>query len=569
LDNFAEKMRKVEREKREKEEGKKEKNFSPDNSPSENFSAPSEKKSPSPLLPFSLSLLHLAVAVPLAFLLNVWMDEASALYTTGRGLRETFQNVFADEKQAPLYFLLLSVWREASDSVFWARLFSIFCSLLSIKFFIDLARRFYDENQARFISILFALHPFLIWASVEARVYSLTILISILLIKFFVEGFFDSESVEAERLIKQRFFFIPTAIIALYTNYYLGFLLVGFFAALLVLRKFREASRYFLQMLFVLLAISPLLWIVRQQLAVNTSGFQPEQSLLEGLRVLWNNALTLIFPTELNPPPVQTWVSFFRLWAVRFGILIVGFLLAKKLFQIVKTVRGNRRRTDGKVEFLLTDFDDKVLIFAVIAATVAMFLLAAYFLLSLEYVALRHMAVWFVPLGLFVFSLLAMVLPRRSWIFFAAVFAFLYPYAVYTTYPKMAKRGDWIRVARYIEAHEKPNQPIIVFQNYDALSLPHHYRGVNRILPDEKFFAWNLEGAPGTEDAYRKQTEFVISEIPPEAEEIWLATEETCQREEIKAACKPLENFVEANYTIEQEKDFYLERVRLLRKKPR
>jgi hypothetical protein len=530
----------------------------------------------------SLIFLHLIVAVPLAYLLNVWMDEASALYTTGRGLRETFQNVFADEKQAPLYFLLLSVWREASDSVFWARLFSVLCSAAAIKFFVDSARRFFDENQARFISILFALHPFLIWASVEARGYSLTILLSVLLLKFFEAEFLNRRDAETQRIKMEnqgnlrvsasprpRVAFIITAIIALYTNYYLGFLLVGFFASLLVLRKFREASRYFLQMLFVLLAISPLLWIVRQQLAVNTSGFQPEQSLTEGLRILWNNALTLVFPTELNAPTEQTWISFFRLWTVRFSILAIGFLLATNLFRIAKIIRENRRRADGKIRFSIIDFDVKVLIFGVIAATVAAFLLAAYFLLSFEYVALRHMAVWFVPLGLFVFSMLAMMLPRRSWIFFAAVFAFLYPYAVYTSYPKMAKRGDWVRVARYIEANEKPNQPIIVFQNYDALSLPHHYRGVNRILPDEKFFAWSFEGAPGTEDAYRKQTEFVISEIPPEAEEIWLATEEVCQREETKAACKPLENFVEANYTIEREKDFYLERVRLLRKKPK
>ena len=123
------------------------------------------------------------------------------------------------------------------------------------------------------------------------------------------------------------------------------------------------------------------------------------------------------------------------------------------------------------------------------------------------------------------------------------------------------------RIAQFIKENEKPNQPIIVFQNYDALSLPFHYKGINRILPDEKFFAWNTEDSLSNENAFKNQIAFVISEIPPDAQEIWLATEEVCQTAETKAACRPLENFVEANYTVIETKDFYLERLRLLRKK--
>ncbi|HEX8735841.1 MAG TPA: hypothetical protein VF721_10985, partial [Pyrinomonadaceae bacterium] len=133
----------------------------------------------SPRLRFTASLIlaHLAVTLPLAYFLNVWMDEASTLYTTRGGFFQTWQNVFANEKQAPLYFLLLGLWRAAGGSIFFARALSIIFSLLAIKFFCDLARKFFDENQARFVSVLFALHPFLIWASVEIRGYSLVILL--------------------------------------------------------------------------------------------------------------------------------------------------------------------------------------------------------------------------------------------------------------------------------------------------------------------------------------------------------------------------------------------------------
>ncbi|HVE58650.1 MAG TPA: hypothetical protein VNB22_17590, partial [Pyrinomonadaceae bacterium] len=68
----------------------------------------------------------------------------------------------------------------------------------------------------------------------------------------------------------------------------------------------------------------------------------------------------------------------------------------------------------------------------------------------------------------------------------------------------------------------------------------------------------------GSADSWRRQTAFIISEIPLDAKEIWLLTNEKCA---VKDACAPLENFVAANYTIIEEKDFYKEKVRLLRKK--
>jgi uncharacterized membrane protein len=516
---------------------------------------------------FILIFLHLAVALPLAYLLNVWMDEASTLYTTQNGFLRTFQNVFADEKQAPLYFLLLSLWRSLDGSIFFARLFSIVFSCLAIKFFGDLARKIFDENQARFFSVLFALHPFLIWSSLEIRGYSLVILLSVLLLKFFYDGYLNRRDAEMRRELKQdgqdlqdKFFFVRLtgekprlifvflAIAGLYTNYYVGFLLVGCFVALLVLRKFKEARDYFVQMLIVGAGITPLLWIIKQQFAVRTSGFQPDKSILEAARLLWNHVLTLTFPTELSAPAESSIVSVARIWLVRLGAFLGAFLLVKNSFR---------------------QLNQNVFVSGAILAVIAAFLFGIYLLLGKDYIALRHTTVLFVPLFLLVGSFLSAILPRRSWIFFAAVFAFLYPYSIYQSYPQAAKRGDWIRVARFIEANEKPNQPVIVFQNYDALSLPFHYRGANKILPDEKFFAWSPEANLSSAAAFQKQIEFVVSEIPADASEIWLATGEVCQSAETRIACQPLENFVEANYTIEKQQDFYLERVRLLRKKPR
>jgi len=127
-----------------------------------------------------------------------------------------------------------------------------------------------------------------------------------------------------------------------------------------------------------------------------------------------------------------------------------------------------------------------------------------------------------------------------------------FSYSIYTLYPNLTKRGDWARIGSFLKQNETPNQPIIIFTVFDALALPYHYRGANRILPDEKFFDWELEAEPGSADAWRKQTDFIISKIPAETKEIWLLTNEKCNAGQ---SCLALENFVEANYNIIQEKN--------------
>jgi uncharacterized membrane protein len=503
---------------------------------------------------YILIFLHLAIVLPLAYVLNIWADEASTLYTTENGYLSAFQTALADEKQAPLYFWILSVWREIDDSIFFARLFSVICSISAIKVFYDLARKFFDSKAVLFITAFFAFHPYLIWASAEIRVYSLVILLTVLLLKFFYEGYFETEEnfhAKAQSAQnKQQIYFILTAIVALYSNYYLGFLLAGCFFALIVCGKFQKAKTYFLQMILVGVVFLPLLWAIGQQFSANTSGFRAEKSLLEGMRILWNFFLTFLLPTEIFPEEESTLVSIFRVWLARFAILAAIVFFVKK------------RR----------NFHKETLVFGTIAATIFAFLLAAYFLLGPIYVGIRHAAVAFAPLILFAGLILREIFRSNekkannfNFLFFAAAlfFASLFIYSIFALYPNLSKRGDWARIADFIERNEKPNQPIVIFTTFDALALPYHYRGVNKILPDEKFFEWEFEAEIGNPESLKRQTEFIISEIPADAKEIWLATNEKC---EIKQTCQPLENFVRANYTIVETKDFYKEKLFLLRK---
>jgi uncharacterized membrane protein len=506
---------------------------------------------------FILIFLHLAIALPLAFYLNIWVDEASTLYTTQHGFFQAFTNLFNDEKQAPIYFLLMSLWRKISDSIFFARLFSIICSALAIKVFFDLARKVWQDKCAYFVAAFFALHPFLFWASLEIRLYSLVILLSCLLIKFFYDGYFDEKIVSregAKAQSKAQIRFVLTAIAALYTNYYLGFLLVGCFAALLVLRRWKEAKDYFLQMLFVGLSILPLAWIIQKQFSVRVVHFQEETTLREGFQMLWNHFLTFVLPTEIFPPEEVSAFSIVRVWIVRIVILLV----------LAITIKNKGR-----------NLDEKAFAFGTISVAAAAFFLFVYFQLGAGYLEIRHASIFFMPTILFAASILMKILPQRregaetnEKFYLLALPVILsiifFTYSIFALYPNLAKRGDWERVGTFIEEHEKENQPIIVFQIYDAIALPFHYKGANKILPDEKFFTFDLEDKLGNADSFRSQIDFIISKIPPDATEIWLLTNEKC---EVKESCQPLENYASANYTVIEDRSFYKERVRLLRRK--
>lgn len=493
-----------------------------------------------------LIFLHLAVALPLALQLNIWVDEASTLYTTQNGFFQAFHNLFSDEKQAPLYFLLMSLWRKLNDSIFFARLFSIICSVLAIAVFARLARKIWDEKTAIFITTIFALHPFLFWASLEIRLYSLIILLSCLLFNFFYDGYLGEENVAGEGAKAQRkaqIFYVLTSIAALYTNYYLGFLLVGCFVALLILRRWKEAKSYFLQMLVVGIAILPLFYIINLQFSDRIITFQEEKSFLEGIKNLWNHFLTFVLPTEIYTPEEVSLFSLFRLWFVRISILAIAIIFIRDKFK---------------------DFDKNIIAFGIISAVSAVFFLFVYFKLGAGYVEIRHATVFFASIFIFVSVILTKILPKKSWVFAAILYSIFFSYGIFAMYPNFTKRGDWARVATFIEQNENQNQPILVFQVYDAIALPNYYRGVNRILPNEKIFSFFAEGETGSPNNFRSQIEFLIGEIPPDSKEIWLLTNEKC---EVKQSCEPLEKFVQANYTVIEEKDFYKEKARLLRKK--
>jgi hypothetical protein len=124
----------------------------------------------------------------------------------------------------------------------------------------------------------------------------------------------------------------------------------------------------------------------------------------------------------------------------------------------------------------------------------------------------------------------------------------------------LAKSGDWKRVAAYIEANESPQQAILVFPAIAAIPFSYHYRGINEIvaLPrPEEFLRYNYQ-----EDSLQHEGEIVaaLDLVPYPVESVWVIVNcnpHDCGYLNVSYNLHVLENYVAANYMIEETNDFF------------
>ncbi|NJR69385.1 MAG: hypothetical protein HC771_12505 [Synechococcales cyanobacterium CRU_2_2] len=290
-------------------------------------------------------LLNLAITVPFAALLNIWIDEAYTLDTTGLGLAHAWVEAIRFENQPPLYFFLLALWRQLNDSIFFARLFSCLCIALTIYCAPLLSRRYLPKLNSCWLTLSLALHPYAIWAALEIRTYALGILLSELLLICFFDAYLKTalalniqslniQSLNAQPAARQPAARQPVArqsmlnragivyglvaIAALYTNYMLGAILIANWVTLLLLKRRSEILSNTVVLAVVGLLFAPMLMNLASQLASQTSALgAPSNSFLGTLRAVMGRSLLYVLPSEFSGWPA--------LWTgIRYGVLALG-----------------------------------------------------------------------------------------------------------------------------------------------------------------------------------------------------------------------------------------------------
>jgi uncharacterized membrane protein len=473
---------------------------------------------------FVVVAVYLALTLPLAYILNIWQDEAYTLATTSRDVGYAFHQAVAFEQNAPLYFVILTIWRHFGASIFWLRLPSVGFVAGATALAPALARRYVPQIDARYVTLAAAWNPFIVWAAVEMRVYALVVCLSALLLLTFYDAFLSQRPAKAASAA-----YATLAVVSLYTQYYLGILIAAQGLTLVLYRR-RALPGFGLCCAVAAVAFVPMLATVRAQVQSFNGGFAPPS-----LAGSFANLAGILTRYVLPPVAPHATVAYV---AIAIALVLVAAATRKNF------------TPSGDAPILVTT-----------AFAFAIFTVATY--ASGVRVLDRHAAMLYLPSILSVFAVLTFVrqpLGRRAVLGWLCIAIAASCVALVRTYSPMAKPGDWIRVAAYIRAHERPGEAIVVFEAENALPLAYYYSGSDRVVPIPH----------GVDFSRYDVTQFVIhndreleNALPP-ASRIWMVTAGDCTSLNVNFGCNRLERYVLQHYRVDSTATFYGARVRLL-----
>jgi uncharacterized membrane protein len=125
-------------------------------------------------LGFGFRLFHLDTQ-------SFWYDEAYSAGVAGGTVTQILSNHFTDV-HPPLYYLVLHVWQRVDDGDFTLRLLSAMLGTASIASIYGLGNRMFGGGVGAVAAVITCLAPYTVFYGQEARMYSLLLLISSLLL---------------------------------------------------------------------------------------------------------------------------------------------------------------------------------------------------------------------------------------------------------------------------------------------------------------------------------------------------------------------------------------------------
>lgn len=396
-----------------------------------------------------IALAYASIGAVLAALLGTWTDEEYTLATTAHGIPYAIERALNYELQAPLYFAVLAAWRSLDGSVWFARLFSVLCATAFLLVIARIGRRIAPKTDPLPFALLAALNPFVVYAAFDIRLYALALLLSAMLWLAFDAGFARGANTRA------RIAFVLLAIAAIYVQYFLGFMLIGFGCALLVLRRRRSLGAYLAYCTIVALAVLPLALEAKHQAGAYQAAAPPLLGLLRAALV--HPWLDFVLPYD-------------HVWdAVPYARLLYGLIVVAT---VALLVAGRPVLTRATIALLASAVAIE-LVYVALSAAVRLPLQPLYF------VAL------YVPLASALYAAVNDFAPgrRAPAVALFAIIATLSAAVLAAEYRHLAQPGDWKRVAAYLEENARPNDAVAVFPPDGLPALLRAYRDVPPAVP--------------------------------------------------------------------------------------
>ena len=203
-------------------------------------------------------------------------DDIYTIHSTSGNYLKSLHQAIHFEMQAPLYFLLMSLWRGISETLLWAKLFHYLSFLISSVFFYGILRMLVSSRKNIYILLLFfALHPFLFYISNDLRRYSLSLLFGAITLYYFIKIY-----VKGSNSNKDRIFLILFSTAGIFNDYYHTFLLVSLGVGVLF-SDLKNKWNYYLDMIIPVAGFFVLLRVILYQFA--STGDWPVSHIESGL----------------------------------------------------------------------------------------------------------------------------------------------------------------------------------------------------------------------------------------------------------------------------------------------
>ena len=485
----------------------------------------------------ALIAVNACVAITLSALLNMDTDESYTLSTTSGSAQHAIAQSLHFEFQPPVYFLTEWAWRHLDPSVFFARLFSVLCIAATIVVVWALSKRTAPFTNPAWLTAAVALNPFVIWCAVEMRVYALVMLLSTLLLLTFFDGF-----VAEKPSLRAQLVFGALAIVSLYTFYFLGFLLIGFAVALLVMARWRALAAYAAVGVVVALAFLPLASAVGRQASASVADFGERFSFVQSFGVLTKVLALAAMPIR--------WAQWHGLWLI-FAVALAAFG--------VHIIRSMAAAWPPRPTPQLAA--------AACVILVASIAFAAALAFTQQPLANRYIAFLFIPAVTCAYALFSAFdnYVRRALAGAALGVALIAGMiSLVVEYSPIAKTGDWHRVAAYVMHQEQPGEPILVFQAEAAVPLTFYYRGANELVPVPRPLDMQTYDLRGLVLRSERDVEATLARTPGTHRVIWVVTTDYCRTGALDYHCPYLESYLAKHYVVRQRLDFYRSTLRQL-----
>ena len=251
--------------------------------------------------------LIVAVAVALRFAhlgaKSIWSDEAFSISMAKLSWSVVWRTTTTAEANMSLYYFLLRGWIYFGDSAWWVRSLSALLGVAAVPVVYFLGREIFSRRAGLLAAFLLAINLFHIQYSQQARSYSLVVLLVVISFLSFLE------SVKQRPRLAWTICYVLSTTLALYAHFFAALVIVTQVILTLTAPDRRRVSIPQLVRIGAVLVLgSPVLWFV-----------------------LFRNRGQLNWLQPVHPRDLYHFLLYLTGSGVKFGIALIGFIIASKI----------------------------------------------------------------------------------------------------------------------------------------------------------------------------------------------------------------------------------------------